>query len=142
MTRPLAGKSILVVEDEIIIGMMLVKEIAAVGGAAIGPVTSVADALKEIESRIVDVVILDAKLIDGSGAELAACLEERRIAYLVVSGYERANLPPALSKAPFIAKPIALPLLIEAIENLASAPGQNLPPGPPANPLATADPAK
>ena len=34
MTGSLAGKSILVVEDEIIIGMMLVKEIAGAGGAA------------------------------------------------------------------------------------------------------------
>jgi DNA-binding response OmpR family regulator len=65
MTRWLSGKSVLVVEDEFVIGLMLVQEIGRAGGTAIGPATSVADALKAIESQIVDLVILDAKLADG-----------------------------------------------------------------------------
>jgi len=77
--------------------------------------------LKEIETRSVDVVVLDAKLVDGSGAELAACLEQRRIPFVVVSGYDKANLPAALRAAPFVAKPVSLPLLIEAIGCLAAA---------------------
>ena len=116
MIPSLGGMSVLVVEDEVIIGMMLCKEIARAGGTSIGPVTSVADALKEIEFRIVDAVILDAKLVDGSGADLAGCLEQRRIPYVVISGYDKANLPMGLRGAPFVAKPISLPLLMDAIE--------------------------
>jgi DNA-binding NtrC family response regulator len=116
MIRSLGGMSVLVVEDEVIIGMMLCKEIARAGGTSIGPVTSVADALKEIEFRIVDAVILDAKLVDGSGADLAGCLEERRIPYVVISGYDEADLPMRLRGAPYVAKPISLPLLMDAIE--------------------------
>ena len=78
MTPWLGGKSVLIVEDEFLIGLMLIKEITGVGGTSLGPVTSVADALKEIESRPVDAVILDAKLVDGSAADLAACLDARR----------------------------------------------------------------
>ena len=114
----LSGKSILIVEDEFLIGLMLIKEIAGAGGTSIGPATSVAEALQEIESRIIDLVILDAKLVDGSGAELAVCLEERRIPYVVVSGYDKVNLPDELRRAPFIAKPISVPVLLEAIEGL------------------------
>jgi CheY-like chemotaxis protein len=117
MNHPLHGMSVLIVEDEVIIGMMLFDEIARAGGTPIGPVTSVAGALKEIESGIVDAVILDAKLVDGSGAELAARLGERRIPYVVTSGYEQANLPRELRGAPFVAKPISLPLLMEAISS-------------------------
>ena len=118
MTPWLSGKSVLIVEDEFLIGLMLIKEIAGAGGTSIGPVTSVAEALKEIESRIIDLVILDAKLVDGSGAELAVCLEERRIPYVVVSGYDKADLPRRLRSAPFVAKPISVPQLMEAIEGL------------------------
>ena len=121
MTPSLGGRSILIVDDEFIIGMMLFNEIARAGGASIGPVTSVAGALKEIESRVVHAVILDAKLVDGSGADLAVRLEERRIPYVVVSGYDKASLPIELRGAPFVAKPISLPLLMEAIEGLHSA---------------------
>ncbi len=118
MTPWLSGKSVLVVEDEFLIGLMLIKEIAGAGGTSIGPVTSVADALKEIESRNIDLVILDAKLVGGSGADLAGCLEERRIPFVVVSGYDKVNLPSGLRRAPFIGKPISVPVLLEAIEGL------------------------
>jgi CheY-like chemotaxis protein len=118
MTRPLCGTSVLIVEDEVIIGMMLVNEIAVAGGTPIGPVTTVAAALKEIESQIVDVVVLDTKLVDGSGANLADYLDERRIPFVVVSGYEKPSLPTGLKKAPFVAKPISLPVLMEAIGSL------------------------
>ena len=118
MTPWLGGKSVLIVEDEFLIGLMLVQEIARAGGTSIGPVTSVAGALKEIGSRVIDLVILDAKLVDGSGADLAACLAERRIPFVVVSGYDKAGLPSGLRSAPFIAKPISVPVLLEAIEGL------------------------
>ena len=118
MTPWLSGKTVLIVEDEFLIGLMLIKEITGAGGTSIGPVTSVADALKEIESRIIDLVILDAKLVDGSGADLAVCLDDRRVPYVVVSGYDKVNLPDGLRRAPFIAKPISVPVLLEAIEGL------------------------
>ena len=118
MSRPLRGTSVLIVEDEVIIGMMLFNEIADAGGSPVGPVTSVAAALKEIESQPIDVVILDAKLIDGWGADLAAYLEKRRIPFVVMSGYDKATLPKGLRKALFIAKPISLPILLEAIRSL------------------------
>jgi two-component SAPR family response regulator len=120
MNRPLGDLSILIVEDEVIIGLALINEIARAGGTSIGPVTSVADAVKEIESKSVDVVILDAKLVDGWGADFATYLEGRRIPFVVVSGYDKATLPQILRKAPFIAKPISLPFLMEAIESLAA----------------------
>jgi len=116
----LGGKSVLIVEDEFLIGLMLIKEITRVGGTSLGPVTSVADAMKEINSQPVDAVILDAKLVDGSAADLAACLDERGIPYVVVSGYDKENLPNGLRGAPFVAKPILVPVLIEAIEELAA----------------------
>ena len=121
MIQSLVGKSILIVEDEFIIGMMLCKEIARAGGTPIGPVTSIANGLREIESQTVDAVVLDAKLVDGSGAVLADLLEKRRIPFVVISGYDEANLPRGLRGAPFVAKPVSLPLLLKAIESLGPA---------------------
>ena len=127
MTQSLGGISILIVEDEIIIGMMLATEIAGAGGVPVGPVSTVSGALKAIANRPVDAVILDAKLIDGSGADLATLLEVRRIPYVVVSGYEEAALPSSLRRAPFVAKPVSTPLLMEAIKSLGIAPERSRP---------------
>jgi len=73
---PAVGKSILVVEDEVIIGMMMCRELERAGALPIGPLTSVADAVKEIDSRIVDLVILDAKLARWLGRR-PGCLSPR-----------------------------------------------------------------
>jgi DNA-binding NtrC family response regulator len=81
-------------------------------------VTFVADALQKIESGIADVAIVDSKLADGSAGVLADALERRGVRYVVVSGYEKANLPKALQNAPFVPKPVSVPLLIEAIGRL------------------------
>jgi DNA-binding NtrC family response regulator len=119
---PVRGKSILVVEDEFIIGMVLCQELARAGAIPFGPITSVADAVKKIDSQAIDIVILDAKLAGGSGADLVAFLKERRIPYVVVSGYEKASLPLGLRGVPFVAKPVSMPLLLEAIATLPTVP--------------------
>ena len=116
MTQPLHGLSILIVEDEAIIAMMLVNEIERAGGTAIGPATSVAEALREIASTVIDVALVDSKLADGSATDLVAAFARRGIPYIVVSGYEEANLPALLKGGPFVAKPISLPQLFEAID--------------------------
>ena len=129
MTRPLEGMSVLIIEDEFLIGMMLQNEIERVGAASVRLVTSVADALKEIESGNVDVAIVDSKLADGSAAGLAAALEHRGMRYVVVSGYEKANLPKELQGAPFISKPVLMPLLIETIQGVTRPPVAPMPTG-------------
>jgi len=118
---PVLGKSILVVEDEFIIGMMLCQELERAGAVPIGPLSSVADAVKKIEAKTVDLVILDAKLAGGSGGDLVACLKDRGIPYVVVSGYEKAGLPRELKGAPFVAKPVSMTLLLEAINVVTTA---------------------
>jgi len=122
MKRSLDGMSILIVEDEVIIGLMLAQEIGRAGGRAVGPVTSVDDALKELESGMFDLVILDAKLGGSSGAAIAAVLEERQIPFVVVSAYEQAALPCALRQAPFVGKPVSVPFLMDALERLGRLP--------------------
>jgi hypothetical protein len=50
MTHPLAGKRVLIVEDDNILAMNLVEELAAEGAKAIGPAGTVDGALKAIKN--------------------------------------------------------------------------------------------
>ena len=133
---PLDGLTVLIIEDEFLIGMLLVNEIELAGAASVGPFNTVAGALKEIESGVADIAIVDSKLADGSAADLADALENRGMQFVVVSGYEKENLPQALKGAPFLTKPLSMPLLIETIQLLtshavvASAPDKASAPGP------------
>jgi hypothetical protein len=47
---------------------------------------------------------------------------------VVVSGYERTSLPIELEAAPFVAKPVSMPLVLEAIETVMTAPERRSPP--------------
>lgn len=125
MTQSLDGLAILVVEDQVLTGMLVSEEIKCAGGDAIGPVASVSCALKEIESKHVDLALLDAKLLDGSAEALVTHLEQRRIPYIVVSGYEKETLPIALKGAPFVAKPVSMQLLVEAVQTIVAARQRN-----------------
>ena len=73
--------------------------------------------LRDAVDPVIDAAVLDAKLIDGSGADLADSLDRNGIPYVVASGYEKAALPERLKAAPFVAKPIATPFLIDTLRS-------------------------
>lgn len=114
MTARLSDLSVLIVEDEIIVGMMLRKELKGAGATSIGPVTSIADAMMKVLAHPIDIALLDAKLVDHSAGNLADFLQERQIPYVVIGGYDQGALLHALKS--FVAKPVSLSTLIEAIE--------------------------
>jgi DNA-binding response OmpR family regulator len=62
MTQPLAGKRVLIVEDDNILAMNLVEELAAEGAKAIGPAGTVDGGLKAIKNADVDGAIVDINL--------------------------------------------------------------------------------
>ena len=121
MTPWLGGKSVLIVEDEFLIGLMLIKEITRRWRHLAWP--------RDVGCRRVErdrdpgPSMRSFSMPSSStapAADLAACLDARRIPYVVVSGYDKENLPNGLRRAPFVAKPILVPVLLEAIEGLAA----------------------
>jgi DNA-binding NarL/FixJ family response regulator len=62
MTHSLAGKRVLIVEDDNILAMNLLEELAAEGAKAIGPAGTVDGALKAIKNADVDGAIVDINL--------------------------------------------------------------------------------
>jgi len=77
MTRLLAGKRVLVVEDQIIIAMDLAHELAAQEAKVIGPVGSLDGALKAIKDTDLDGVILDLNLRGRTAFAVADALADR-----------------------------------------------------------------
>ncbi len=113
MTPWLGGKSVLIVEDEFLIGLMLIKEIALRRRHLDRPRDVSCRRAEGDRSRTIDLVILDAKLVDGSGADLAVCLEERRIPLCGGQRLRQAEPAEWTEKGPLvIAKPISVPVLL------------------------------
>lgn len=86
--QTLAGRSILVVEDEPLIAMDIVVEFES-RGAQVVQTHSVKEALKLIEADGLSAAILDHGLRDGDSTQLCGRLDERRIPFVTYTGYGR-----------------------------------------------------
>ena len=85
--RFLAGRRILVVEDEYLIAMEVKRWLLAGGAEVIGPVPSVDQALDLIENNSLDAAVLDVNLGNGDRVYLVADkLAALGVPYLFATG--------------------------------------------------------
>ena len=109
---------VLIVEDEIIIGMHLAMLVEEFGHEVVGTVRSVAQALTDAVALSPDVAILDIRLPHGSGVDLAGELYARHVLRCI---FVSANLDEAVKKAlqpcepiEFVGKPV-VPVLLQKV---------------------------
>jgi DNA-binding response OmpR family regulator len=107
---------VLIVDDEPILALDLAEEVERAGYTVVGPVASVAAALRLIDEVGCDVGILDVNLGKEDSGPIAAVLREKDIPFVIVSGYARKQQPAAFEGAPFIPKPIRGPDLLAALD--------------------------
>ena len=109
------GRSILVVEDELLIAVDIVAALEKAGARAT-MTNTVRHALILVEHDGLSGAIMDHGLSDGDSTTLCARLKERGIPYISYSGYLAvAGADPA---APHITKPVHMDVLMTALEEL------------------------
>ncbi|HYE28649.1 MAG TPA: response regulator [Allosphingosinicella sp.] len=105
MTGELAGKRILIVEDEPIIAMLLEDMLRDFGCEVVGPVLRLAEARATALDERLDGAILDVNLGDGPSFSVAAILAGRGIPFCFSTGYGESAVPPEFGSAPVLQKP-------------------------------------
>lgn len=118
----LNGLAILIAEDQPLVALDLSQVVENFGGTVVGPVASVAEAMKCVAEHRVAGAILDANLIDRDVTPLAILLIARGTPFVLYTG---TGLPDELAHAhpdlPIIMKPApaerVLDVLIERITN-------------------------
>jgi PAS domain S-box-containing protein len=116
----LAGRRILVVEDEPILALDIAGSLAGAGIEVLGPAATVAEALALIEGAALDGALLDANLDGQRVDEIAAALTRQSIPFAFVTGYGQESLPCAFRGAAIVAKPFSAEHLIQAARAFAS----------------------
>ena len=105
-------KQVLIVEDDELVADHLAFLVREELGCVPIVTTTSRDALALAEKRC-DFGFLDIKVADGDVYPLAGRLRERGVPFVFVSATDPAQLPPQLSDAPFLRKPVAPPRLLE-----------------------------
>ncbi|MET0270651.1 MAG: response regulator [Sphingomonas sp.] len=112
--------SILVVEDEPLIAMMLEDFLDSLGHTLAGTADCVADACARVNQGGVDAVILDVRLRGGEASwPVADLLADQGIPYLISTGGHVDPPPARHADAPQLSKPFTLAGIERAIEAVA-----------------------
>ena len=101
-------RSILIVEDEPLIAMMLEDFIESLGHEVRGPYESVSQALAAVEADGFDLAILDVNLKGESVWPVAAALRAKGIPFVLASGGHVEPPPAEFASTPMIEKPYTI----------------------------------
>jgi CheY-like chemotaxis protein len=114
----LAGLRVLIVEDESLLAMELETLLEGGGCAVLGLASSVGQALALIDGEPPEMALLDVNLKGERATSVAAALRARRVPFVLITGYTRAQLSePELRDAPRIDKPVNRGSLARAVKN-------------------------
>lgn len=116
-------KSVLIVEDEIIVAMDMEMMLEDLGYSVCGIAGSVDAALSALDAAHPSLAIVDLNLGGQSSRPVAERLAALKVPFVFASGYAELDLPEALTRdAPRVSKPVAINDLSRALGSLGDAP--------------------
>ncbi len=114
-----AGRRVLVVEDEYLLAAELARTLDRAGAIVLGPVPTVRGALALIESQAgVDIALLDVDLGGEPVFKVADVLDAQSTPYLFTTGYDAAALPRQYAHKQHCDKPLDLRRLAAAMQEV------------------------
>jgi CheY-like chemotaxis protein len=116
---PLAGKTVLLVEDSMIIALDAEDALDSLGAEKVTTAGSVARALHAIAENSFDFALLDVNLGADTSIKVADALKAKSVPFLFATGYgDSTNLLADHPQAPVITKPYGMPQLRDALGKL------------------------
>jgi two-component SAPR family response regulator len=85
--QPLSGVKVLVAEDDPVIAVDYAAMLSSAGAEIVATAQTAADFIVHLQRHRVDAAIVDFVLADGNSSTLQALLTEKRIPFVVISGY-------------------------------------------------------
>ena len=118
---PLAGRRILVVEDEYFLADDLRHHFASLGAEIIGPVGHLDDAAELLKGgATIDGALLDINVRSEMIFPLARLLQSRNVPFVFTTGYDRKSLGPEFGHVQVWEKPLDIPRLARSLTELMS----------------------
>lgn len=111
-------RNVLIVEDEWLIAESLQETLQEAGFVICGPVGRISEAIILIESREVDVAVLDVNLRGEASLPVARALAERSIPFAFMTGYVSSAALGEFKDRPILKKPVDAPKLVSCVKSL------------------------
>lgn len=101
----IAGKRILLVEDEALVAMLLEDMVADLGAIVVGPESQLDLAIARAEQAGIDAAILDINLHGQRSYGVADVLKLRGVPFAFATGYGESGVDPSHRGVPVLIKP-------------------------------------
>jgi DNA-binding response OmpR family regulator len=128
MSPSLAGRRVLLVEDEMLIAMVIEAALEDEGVEVVGPFGRLAQAIEAAEREQVDVALLDVNLAGQYVYPVADILEGRGIPFLFLTGYGEVETPCGRTRWRSIGKPFRTTELIDGLGDVLGIAAKSPPP--------------
>lgn len=115
MTSALAGKRVLIIEDEGMLRLQLADTLEEMGCLVAGMASTVADAEGLARTTSADFAVLDLNLNGRLAYPVADILVARGIPFVISTGYGSAGVEPRFRDTPALRKPFEAQDLAEAL---------------------------
>jgi DNA-binding response OmpR family regulator len=113
-----AESCVLVVEDDVLIGLDVKATLDALGCHVLGPIATVGAALVTLSTNRLDAAVLDINLGPELSFPIADALSFASVPFLFLTAYNRAILPNAHRFRPLVTKPFLPEALVRAVTRL------------------------
>lgn len=120
MNRPLLGRQILVVEDEMLVLMNTEDMLADLGCEQILAAATVNKALALIDTHFFDVAMVDMNLNGVRTDPVAAALVARGVPFVFATGYVTHDIGSGYEDRPLLKKPFLLKEMADVLTHLLS----------------------
>jgi len=120
---PARRASVLVVEDEVMIRMMVTDMLVDLGHSIAAEAGEIDEALRLAESADFDLAILDVNVNGKTIEPVARVVERRKVPLLLSTGYSVDALPESFRGRPSLQKPFRIDTLQSAIDEALKAAG-------------------
>lgn len=115
----LAGRRVLVVEDEYFLADDIARALDRLGAEVVGPVPTLAGALACLDGELIAAAVLDINLRGEMAWPLADALAARGVPFMFATGYDQATVPAAYRGVPRWEKPFDPESLARALPGFA-----------------------
>ena len=117
MTEDKAGRlSVMLVEDEALIRMMIAGMIEELGHTVVAEAANIGDALKLARTAGFQLAVLDINIAGDRIDPVAEIINQRHLPFVFASGYGAAGMPEKFRDRPILQKPFVIERLQQAME--------------------------
>lgn len=125
MTGPLAGLSVLVIEDDFYLADDAQQALETAGAIVLGPAGNATDALDLLARTNPACALVDVNLGGGASFALAEALQLRGIPFVFLTGYDASIIPLRFASVQRLEKPVSKSAMLAALADVATGGLQN-----------------